>query len=211
MLVTGIRKLDGQKSLVWIDEEPAFALYHGEIRKFGLEEGEELTESRYREILVLLLKRGRERTAWILGKSDRSCEEIRKKLKEGHYPSEVADRIVSEFTGAGYLDDRRYARNYIKYHAATKSRDRICYILAGKGICRETIQEVLESGGQEKDEFLEKQNRMIEREFIRKKYNFEEEDRLVFQKIVASLLRKGFHYGEIMEVYRGLVAQKSGF
>lgn len=80
MVVTGIKKIDAKKSLVYLDEEPAFSLYKSEIRRYQIEEEKELSHENYEQILKVLLRRCRERTAYLLGRSDKSEREDRKSV-----------------------------------------------------------------------------------------------------------------------------------
>ena len=51
MTVDRLEPLDRQRSKVFVDGDFAFVLYRGEIRRYHLEEGAELSEALYREIL----------------------------------------------------------------------------------------------------------------------------------------------------------------
>lgn len=42
MKVTGVEELSKSRSKVFIDGEPAFVLYRGELRTYGIKEGAEL-------------------------------------------------------------------------------------------------------------------------------------------------------------------------
>ena len=48
MTVNRIEEVSSSKVKVYIDEEFAFALYKGELRKYGIKEEKELTEAAYR-------------------------------------------------------------------------------------------------------------------------------------------------------------------
>lgn len=55
-LITSLKQVTSKRELVYINYEPAFALYSTEIRKFQLKEGQELDEGRYEEIEAILKK-----------------------------------------------------------------------------------------------------------------------------------------------------------
>lgn len=70
-MITEIRPVNQKKSRVYIDEEFAFILYKSEIRRYRLEENEEITEADYTEILQeVLLKRGKARALHLLSSMD---------------------------------------------------------------------------------------------------------------------------------------------
>ena len=93
--VTAVVPLDKRRSKVFVDEEAVFVLYKGELRRYHIEEGEELSEEQHGRILEeVLMKRGKERALYLLKDRDRTEAEIRKKLKEGFYPQQVIDRTM---------------------------------------------------------------------------------------------------------------------
>ena len=57
MTVTAIREITKSRVLVSVDETFAFVLYKGELRSYGLKEGQEITEEAYRDIMENLLPR----------------------------------------------------------------------------------------------------------------------------------------------------------
>lgn len=203
MLITQIKILDKKKSLIYLEEEPAFALYRTEIRKYGICEDTELTEDIYEEIRTVLLKRCRERTAYLLGRADQTRHDLKAKLLQNHYPVKIIDRVVEEYETRGYVDDVRYVRNYIKMHISFKSERRIRCLLMTKGINQQMIEEGFddyrrEIGGWQWQR--EQQEKIIEKEFHKRRYDFQKKDRKELQRIVASLMRKGFSYEDVMGV-----------
>ena len=74
MQIMAVTPFDKRRSKVLISEDFAFVLYNGEIRRYHIEEGAELTEERYRQILdEVLRKRARERAIYLL-KADEEAE-----------------------------------------------------------------------------------------------------------------------------------------
>ena len=95
MTVTEITPLDKRRSKVILDEDFALALYNGEIKRYHIDTGEELPEETYREIMEeILLKRAVERVCYLLKSSDKTEQELRKKLKDGYYPGEAIDYAI---------------------------------------------------------------------------------------------------------------------
>ena len=73
MTVTKIKALTKTRFQVYLDEEAAFVLYKGELRRYHLEEGEELSEETYREIRQnIVLKRAKLRAMHLLTDMDRT-------------------------------------------------------------------------------------------------------------------------------------------
>ena len=135
MQIMAVTPFDKRRSKVLISEDFAFVLYNGEIRRYHIEEGAELTEERYRQILdEVLRKRARERAIYLLKEKDRTEAELTKKLREGFYPEEVIREVLELFKARHYIDDEEYGRRYLDNHSQKKSRRRLQYDLQRKGL-----------------------------------------------------------------------------
>ena len=98
--------------------ELAFVLYKGELRLFHVKVGEELTEKAYRQIIdELLPKRAKSRAMNLLKDRDYTVSQLREKLVQGFYPEEAIEEAITYVESFHYLDDLRYAGNYIAFHA----------------------------------------------------------------------------------------------
>ena len=137
MIVTGSRRRRQRRSLkyIWM-EQFAFVLYKGELKRFGIKQGENLAQENYEKIQnEVLLKRAKKRAMHLLEDMDRTESALREKLKAGQYPGECnrAEQLtyVRSF---GYLDDARYAENFIMSRKDTKSKREIKALLSQKGV-----------------------------------------------------------------------------
>ncbi|WP_035767045.1 regulatory protein RecX [Butyrivibrio sp. NC2002] len=191
MIVTDIVPFDNKRSKIFIDGEFAFILYKGEIRELHLKTGEEISSPVFSEIMEQVLpKRAKLRAMNLLQKRDYTEYKLRQKLKEGEYPAEIIDEAIDYLKGMRYLDDNRYATDYISYHMNIRSKNRIKQDLISKGISNEIIESAFEDCYSEIDENPEIQ--MCIKLLQKKKYDpdtttFEEN-----QKLRAFLYRKGF-------------------
>ena len=71
MIITEILPLGAKKSKVLTDEDFAFSLYRGEVKKMELEVGRELTADFLRtELYPSLIRRSRERLLYLLKQRD---------------------------------------------------------------------------------------------------------------------------------------------
>lgn len=194
MMVTSIVPFDKRRSKVFLEEDFAFVLYKGEIRKYHLEEGAELSQEQYHEIITqVIFKRARERALNILKNSDKTELELRRKLQEGLYPEEAIDAALKMLKDYRYVDDDRYAERYIESFGNKKSRRQISFDLERKGIRRDTITRLLEENPIEEEQQV--------RAFLRKKhYDKENADARELSKLTASLGRKGFSFEIIRRI-----------
>lgn len=217
MIVTDIKKIDSKRCLVCINYEPAFALYNAEIHRYRINKDENISKKVYEKILwEVLFKRCKERVGYILGKSDKSIYEIKVKLKQGYYPDEIIENVIDEYIRYDYLDDNRYSYNYLRNNIKCKSINRIKNELLIKGISKDivitAIDELKEEINNESvadNNILENvQAQIIEKEFIKRKYDFILDDRIHLNKIISSLRRKGFEFEDIVKVYNSMKNKK---
>ena len=145
MIITEILPYGKMKSRVLTDGDLVFSVYKGELKKYGLEEGAELSERMTEDVLLpLLTKRARERIVRLLKDRDYPEEELRRKLKLSWYPEQCISDALKWAQEKHYVDDRRFAENYIRWNGEGKSRKRLMYDLTQKGISRELAEELLE-------------------------------------------------------------------
>ena len=193
MTVDRLEPLDKQRSKVFVDGDFAFVLYRGEIRKYHIEEGAELAESLYEEILTdLLPKRARERALYYLQSQPRTEHEVVKKLRESFYPASAVEETVAFLKEYRYLDDTAYVRDYLEQNGGRKSRAELFQFLMRKGIPKDLMKEIYEEASHDSREVI------LE---ILKKKHFDRETASPEEKrkIAAYLNRRGFGYDDISE------------
>ena len=136
MKVTGIEPYSKTKYKVSLDGKFAFVLYKGELSRFHIRKGEELSEETQQKIYSdVLLKRAKLRALHLLSDMDRTENALREKLRLGLYPQEIIDAAVEYVRSFGYLNDARYAENFVRSRQGIKSRREIRAQLLQKGRC----------------------------------------------------------------------------
>lgn len=199
MLIVSIEKngYNAKKYKVRLEGEADLCLYAREIKRFGMEEGGELSPENYETIVSeVLIPRAKQRALHLLGKQDRTEANLRKKLAENGYPPIVVDEAVSYVASYHYIDDTRYASNYVFYHKDDKSRRRIMQDLLAKGIDKDVIELALE-------EEYSTDERMLIHELLRKKnYVPENADRKERAKMYRFLASRGFSASDISDALR---------
>lgn len=191
MIVTMLSEVSASRVKVYIDEQSAFVLYKGELRKYGLQEGKPIAKKAYEELVCEVLpKRARLRCMNLIKSRDYTREQLRLKLKQGGYPKQVIEDALDYAASGRYIDDLRYAENFIICSHERKSRRRIENDLLQKGIDAETIAKAWlqwEHEGNTQDEAEQ-----IEALLAKKHFDAETADRKELQKMYAFLARKGF-------------------
>lgn len=192
MQVTGIVPIDKKRSRIFLDEEPAFILYKGELRQLGINEGAEMREDTYGEITERILpKRAKLRAMNLLKSRTYTEKQLRDKLADGEYPEDIIDQAIEYVSSYNYINDSRYAEEYIRIHLADKSRMRIKHDLLAKGISSEIIVQAFESCSDEGfviDELSQAEKLLKKRGYSKG----QDADPKEWNRQYAFLARKGF-------------------
>ncbi|MCC8150941.1 MAG: RecX family transcriptional regulator [Lachnospiraceae bacterium] len=170
-----------------------FPLYEKEAVSWQLTEGGELdAETWDRLCREVLNKRVIRRAMFLLEKMDRTELQIRRKLRDNHYPEELIDVAVDYVKSYHYIDDLRYAEVYIRSHQSDKSRAQLRAALQQRGVPSDLIAQAMEEAYEDCEEEL------IRKLLLQKQYNPEHMDRKQKYRIYQCLLRKGFSNSQIM-------------
>ena len=198
MIITSILPYEKGKGrmAVYLNDEFAFVLYKGELSKYKLSVGAALPESLYKRICEeTLIKRARLRGMNLLMKQDRCEADVRHKLSEGGYPDEIIDDAINYLKSFNYIDDARYAEDYINAKKSTYSRKDIESRLRNKGIDGEIIDKCLEELFPEDD--IDALIKLMHKK-CPDAGSLDYEGRM---KLFAYLYRKGFDMSSIEKAY----------
>ena len=157
MIVRKIEAVYGSKKRcrVQFEEGGEIILYAGELRRLGLREGEEWSGEEYEAFCQgVLLPRAKRRALYLLTKQDRSRKNLYEKLRAGGYPEEICEEAVCYAESYHYIDDIRYAENYVKFHQEKKSRRRVLEDLLKRGIEKDIAEQAVSEnyGSNEKEQ-----------------------------------------------------------
>lgn len=194
MVVTSIINLDKKKNKVVFDQEFSLILYPGEIRRFSIQEGSELSDETYQELMNSVLKpRARERVLHALLLSDKTEKQVEDLLKRDGYPGEVLEDALNMVKTHHYLDDEAYGLRYLENQGKKKSRKKLMADMQKKGFKQELIAELLEENPID-------EKSQIEKILTKKGYQPGETlDRQQYAKLAGMLARKGYSYETISQ------------
>lgn len=207
MLVTKIQEYSKKRYQVWLDGEVAFVLYKGDLRHYEIREGEELDEAVRESIQKeVLSKRAEKRALHLLEKRDYTAAGLQRKLIQGGYSEEIAKTVVEIMKGYRYLDDARYADQYIHCYSGRKTRRAICAKLAEKGIAKDVVEAAYERFDEEGNE-ADEENMAVQ---LLKKRHYEGGpiEKKEMDRHIAFLMRRGFSVSCIRKV---MAALRSGY
>lgn len=142
------------------------------------------------------IRRARHRALHILERSDRTEQELRAKL-ERNYRAEAVEDAISYVKQYHYLDDRRYAVNYLNSRGRVKSRRQVEQeLLYKKGISKEILEEA-RTEAEPQDE-----REQIRRWMEKKQIHPEMADPNELRRFYLFLMRRGFRSEDILSELR---------
>lgn len=193
MTVTQIEAVTKTKYKVYLDGQFAFVLYKGELSRYHIAVGEELSEPVYQQILKeVLLKRAKLRAMHLLNSMGRTENQLRDKLKQSLYPEEVVEAALNYVKSFGYVNDAEYARSFIDSRKDRKSKRELYMQLGQKGIAKDILDQIFEEYYDAEDS-----REAIEAIMRKRRYDPEKATNVETQKIMGYLMRKGFAYDDI--------------
>lgn len=148
-----------------------------------------------------VLRKAKLRALHLLEYMDRTEKGLRQKLEQDGYPTEVVDEAIRYVKSYGYIDDRRYADNYLRTRSSGKGRRRLFQELYQKGVPSALVQEAWEELCVEG----EPDERASIREMVEKKVGEQTVfSRREYQRLTNYLARRGFSWGDILAVYQDM-------
>lgn len=196
MIITKLEEYEKGKIKVYIDEEYRFVLYQKDINQNRLKEQENVSEAVYEDILVnTVLRRAKQKALAILKFMERTEQELINKLKMADYTDEIIKEVIIYIRSYHYIDDMRYAINYIHSRKNNKSKRQIYSELVQKGIEKTYIEQAF-------SEEYEDEDNAIKKALSKKSIDIDNLTANEKLKLAASLYRKGFQ-GELIKKYLG--------
>lgn len=196
----------GEKGRVSIRFEDGveIELYRGELHKLTREEKLLLLKEEayipyalYQKVLHEILGiRVKKRALFLLERMDRTEQQLNEKLRQSGYPEVCVEAAVNYVKEFHYIDDLKYAKNYIRYQQQKKSRQRLTLDLMKKGVSRDLIEQALT------EEFASDECEMIRVLLEKRHYDVTTADRKEQQRMYQYLARRGFRSGDILSVMR---------
>ncbi len=201
MLVKQVTKCGKSRNLVKLESGLSFPLYTSEVTKFDAWEGSDLSDESLSEIMTRILpSRCIKRAMNLLQKKSFAEGELVRKLSDGGYPDEVVEKAVEYVRSFGYIDDVRYASDYIRYHSSQgRGKNRIRMDLKAKGISDDSFEKAWDEncelglipGAEEEIAKL-----------LEKKHFNPDMERADKDKIAAFIMRRGFSAEDIFRTMK---------
>lgn len=201
--ITSVEYITRHKMRVSLNGEPAFIITDKDAAEWQLAEGVELDEEQAEELTGFVGRLAARTAMDLLVRRDYSEAELRRKLREKGFNEMFAEEGIAYVRSYRYLDDERYARQYIESRKRTNSRKMMTYKLREKGVADSVIQSVLEDVCWDDAEGIRCE---IRKRFysMNKLSEISEKEK---QKLYQSLMRKGYDYQDIRYVLKEIVTK----
>lgn len=184
----------GNLYMAYVDDVFTGPLYQSDIKKLNLPEEGVIRQETVNTLQETVYRRAFNKATNLLSGSELCANEIRFKLKMRDYPASVIEDVVRTLYEYRFLDDVRYAENYIRSFASKKSRSFIVKELTRKGIdssCFENLLDtVYEEEGIDEEQLIQD---ILDRRFA----DYDRNDEKVKRKIVSYMARRGFSPNEV--------------
>ena len=172
-------------------------LYRKEMSSFSIEKGKEITAQQYQELLEEVVgKRAKKRALHLLEQMDRTEKQLRDKLLANEYPQSCIDGAIAYVKGFHYLDDSRYASNYVRFSQEKMSRVQMKQKLMQKGIASSVIADAIEEA------YVADEMEQIMALLRKRKFVPEEADEKEFQRTYQYVMRRGFKSSDILKAMK---------
>lgn len=189
--ITRIKPVDKKRFEIDIDGKLAFILYKGELRSFGLQVNEAISDKDYDEIINNILpKRAVLRCGHLLEKRDYTKQQLRDKLHDAHYPETVIDYALNKMLDYGFINDLRYSERYIESKINKISMNSIRTKLFQKGIAKDIINQAFENISD--DGIIQDEEELIIKLLTKRHYFDSAKDSKEKSKQFCYLMNKGF-------------------
>ncbi len=130
-------RLGSRVRIISLDGEPWHTTAAAVVRALELVESDIVEQSDLADALRTAERvAARERALALLGYRERSVAELRGKVLDDGYPSDVVDEVVGDLQQSGLVDDARFAESFVRSLSVGKGlgRRRIERELAQKGV-----------------------------------------------------------------------------
>lgn len=195
--VTKYEAVGKGKYRVTFDTGVTCSLYRKEVAHFSLREDAVITEQQYQELIEEVVgKRAKKRALYLLEQMDRTEQQLRDKLVANEYPLNCIDSAIEYVKHFHYLDDSRYASNYVRFSQEKMSRLQMKQKLMQKGISRSLIEDAIE------EQYVADEMQQIVKLLQKRKFIAGECDEKEFQRTYQYVLRRGFKSADILKAMK---------
>jgi regulatory protein len=212
MNVSKIVKKDARNVIIHFDNDEVLFLSVDIFYKSGLKKNDEISDDRFSS----LIKENRlfhikQRAFRYLGRRQHSTSELRIKLKQKGYETELINQVLDDLKQKNYLDDTKFAEMFVEEKIKLKlwGEQKLRSELIKRGIKSEIISDVIRNKVSEQDKLS---YAMI---LASKKYetlrNRNVDKDVIKRKLITFLNSCGYNYDVIKEVCDELIIEDDNY
>ena len=150
-------------------------------------------------------RKAAEKAMNLLLQQDRTRKELQDRLYRAGFSERASAYAMEYVTGFGYINDLRYAENYISFHKGNRSRKELRYKLLNKGVEEDVLALAFESY-EEEDEQAALTHLLKKRLKGKRLSDMDYSDK---NKVIAYLARKGFSLPLVKRVMKRQESEES--
>ena len=212
MIVSRIVKRDAKNVVVHFDNNEVLFLSVDSFYKSGLKKNDEISDDRFSSLIKEnQLFHIKQRAFRYLGRRQHSTSELRIKLKQKRYETELINEVLDDLKKKNFLDDTKFAEMFVEEKMKLKlwGEQKLRSELVKRGIKSEIITDVLANKISEEEKL---NNAMI---IASKKYdtlkNRSVDKDVIKRKLFTFLNSRGYNYDVIKEVYDELIIKDDNY
>lgn len=138
------------------------------------------------------IKKAKEKAMSLLLFKDRTKKELEERLYRVGFNELAINEAIHYVESFGYINDARYAGNYIHFRKESKSKKEISYKLMQKGVPKDIIEEAFQDY---EGDTAALRNMIDKRLKGRERHDIDGTEK---QKLIAYLMRKGYAMHEVL-------------
>lgn len=189
-----VQKKNKKRSSIFINGEFKFGLTTEIIVKYGLKEGDEITDEVIKNLLLAEEKEYLKQRAYrLLRYRNRSIAEMKDRLTKLGYEPDIVEMVITELKEEGILDDQKFVKGFASEYTELKPKGNIFILreLRKKKVAQSLIEEIIKA----RDE------KSIIKNMLQKKFpNYDKNDLKQKAKIIRYFLSRGFTIRTVYEV-----------
>ena len=212
MRVNKIVKKDARNVLIHFDNDEVLFLSVDIFYKSGLKKNDEISDDRFSSLIkenrLFYIK---QRAFRYLGRRQHSTSELRIKLKQKGYETELINQVLDDLKQKNYLDDTKFAEMFVEEKIKLKlwGEQKLRSELIKRGIKSEIISDVIRNKVSDQDKLS---YAMI---LASKKYetlrNRNVDKDVIKRKLITFLNSCGYNYDVIKEVCDELIIEDDNY
>lgn len=212
MKISKIVNKDAKNVIVHFDNDEVLFLSVDIFYKSGLKKNDEISDDRFSSLIKEnQLFHIKQRAFRYLGRRQHSTSELRIKLKQKRYETELINEVLDDLKKKNFLDDTKFAEMFVEEKMKLKlwGEQKLRSELVKRGIKSEIITDVLANKISEEEKL---NNAMI---IASKKYdtlkNRNVDKDVIKRKLFTFLNSRGYNYDLIKEVYDELIIKDDNY